>query len=261
MARKTRVIAVACQKGGVSKTTTVHNLGAGLALLGKKVLMLDMDPQADLTSGCGLDLDDENPLETTMVNCLLDKTPLKDATIVINKKLDIVPCNIDLAEAEMKLLGVMNKDLRLKKILEPVKDIYDFILIDCPPSLGQLTVNAFHAASEVLVPMLPEFRPYRAIPKLLETMELVLEGGANPDLSLTGVVVTRYDSRNKLHPDVVERLRNMVGPKLFKTIVRSNIRLAEAPINGMAIFDYDAKSNGAEDYTALCKELVKKGGA
>ncbi len=261
MAKKTRVIAVACQKGGVSKTTTVHNLGASLAIMGKKVLMLDMDPQADLTSGCGLDLDVENPLPITMVNCLLDRTPLKEAVVEISKKLHIVPCNIDLAEAEMKLLGVMNKDLRLKKILEPIMEAYDFVLIDCPPSLGQLTVNAFHAATEVLVPMLPEFRPLRAIPKLLETMELVLEGGANPDLTFTGVVVSRYDSRNNLHSDVVTKLKGMVGPKLFKTIVRSNIRLAEAPIKGMDIFQYDGKSNGAEDYIALCKELVKRGGA
>ena len=256
MAKKPRIIAVLCQKGGVGKTTTTQNLGAGLALMKKKVLLIDLDPQADLTQGCGID---ETTLEKTMQHCLLEKVPLKEIIHKISKNLDIAPSSIDLAVAESSLLPMVGKDLKLRKLLEPIEAGYDFILIDCPPSLGQLTINALHAAQEVLVPMLPEFRPIRALPRLEEIMQDVQEAGANPELIWTGIVVTRFDSQKKLHTTVLKKLQEEWGDKIFSTIIRANIRIAEAPGMEQDIFSYEDKSNGAADYRALCKEILKKG--
>jgi chromosome partitioning protein len=255
MARSARIVAVACQKGGVGKSSTTHNLGAGLALMGKKVLIVDLDPQADLTDGCGVD---EMTLDNTVEQCLLQGVDVKTVIVEVAKNLHLVPSSIFLSEAEMKLLSMVNKDFRLQIVLDPVVPLYDFILIDCPPSLGQLTGNAFCAAKEVLVPMLPEYRPYRALSRLQETIKLVQHPKCNPDLELTGVVATRFDGKNNLHHEVLETIRADVGIKLFSTIIRSNIRLAEAPIKGQDIFSYAPRSNGAADYEALCKELLKR---
>lgn len=246
-----RVIALANQKGGVAKTTSTLNIGAGLARSGKKVLLLDLDPQANLTEACG-----ENPdtLELTTYDALIEGVSIKDVIVSVGESLDLAPASGELISAEVKLLELEDKNLLLRKALKKARD-YDYVLIDCPPSLGQITVNALCAAKEVFVPMQTEFFALRGLQKLLGTIQGVRDH-SNKSLRFSGVFGTKYDSRKNLHRQVVAEIRKHFESETFNTLIRDNVALAEASAAGMNIFDYRNSSNGAIDYKALCEEIV-----
>lgn len=249
-----RIIAIANQKGGVGKTTTSINLSACLAELGKKVLLIDTDPQGNTTSGLGLD---KNNLENSVYELMLNECSIKDATYNIEglDNLNLIPANVDLAGAEIELLGIPEKEYILKNAVDYIQEDYDFIIIDCPPSLNMLTINAMTTANTVLVPIQCEYYALEGISQLIHTIDLVKER-LNPNLSMEGVVFTMYDSRTKLSSDVVDTVKNNLNTKVFNTIIPRNVRLAEAPSNGLPINLYDAKSTGAESYRNLAKELI-----
>ena len=250
---KVRIICIANQKGGVGKTSTVQNTAKALSLGNRKVLMVDLDPQANLTEGSGLVPAD---LEYTMFDVLVDKLPITTIIQKIGTNLDIAPSNIDLSGAEVHLLTMVGKDLRLRKCLEPVLDKYDYIVIDCPPNLGQLTLNGLHGAKEIIIPMQTEYYAYKAIPNLLNTIEVVVDSGGNPDLKITGIVATRYDARKKLNRLILSQIQEQFTDKVFKTTIRENISVAEAPAAGESIHEYESESKGADDYTRLSIEIM-----
>lgn len=249
-----RIIAIANQKGGVGKTTTSINLSACLAELGKKVLLIDTDPQGNTTSGLGLD---KNEIENTVYELMLNECSIKDATHKIEglDNLDIIPANVDLAGAEIELLGIPEKEYILKNAVDYVQDDYDYIIIDCPPSLNMLTINSMTTANTVLVPIQCEYYALEGISQLIHTIDLVRER-LNPKLAMEGVVFTMYDSRTKLSSDVVDTVKNNLNTRVFNTIIPRNVRLAEAPSNGLPINLYDTKSTGAESYRNLAKEII-----
>jgi chromosome partitioning protein len=251
-----RIIAVANQKGGVGKTTTSINLSACLAALGKKVLSIDMDPQGNMTSGLGID---KNEVELTVYDLLLGEAKIEE---IICKEaidnLDVLPSNVDLSAAEIELIGVDEKEFILHKEVERIREDYDFILIDCPPSLNTLTINAMTTADTVLVPIQCEYYALEGLSQLIHTIELVKER-LNPDLEIEGVVFTMYDARTNLSLQVVENVKDNLKQTIYKTIIPRNIRLAEAPSHGLPIHLYDPKSTGAESYMMLAEEVINKG--
>ena len=250
-----RIIAIANQKGGVGKTTTSINLTASLAAKGKKVLLIDVDPQGNATSGFGLD---KNNLENTIYELILGECSIQDCIVKnVIDNVSILPSNVNLAAAEIELIGVENKEYILKKEVEWINDQFDFILIDCPPSLSMLTVNAMTTANSVLVPIQCEYYALEGLRQLIHTVNLVKER-LNPNLVMEGILFTMYDSRTNLSMQVVENVKNHVTQNIYKTVIPRNIRLAEAPSYGMPINVYDPKSAGAESYMSLADEVINR---
>ena len=250
-----RVISVANQKGGVGKTTTTVNLGACLASLGKKVLLVDMDAQGNATSGVGVRKPD---VKQDIYDVLVNELPIAEATIVTeHENLNIVPATLQLAGAEIELTSMMARESRLKGSLAEVKNQYDYILIDCPPSLGHLTINSFTASDAILIPVQCEYYALEGLSQLLNTVRLV-QKHFNPDLEIAGVLLTMYDARTNLGTEVVEEVRKYFREKVYDTIIPRNVRLSEAPSHGLPIIDYDPRSRGAEVYQALAKEVVDR---
>ncbi len=249
-----RVIAIANQKGGVGKTTTTINLSACLAEVGKKVLVIDTDPQGNATSGLGLDKDN---CENTVYDLILDQCTVKACMYDVENipNLKVIPSNVDLAGAEIELLGVNDKEYILKKAIDYIKDDFDFVLIDCPPSLNMLTINAMTTATSVLVPIQCEYYALEGISQLIHTIDLVHDR-LNSKLKIEGVVFTMYDARTNLSSDVVDTVKNNLDTTVYKTIIPRNVRLAEAPSHGLPINIYDTKSTGAESYRNLAKEII-----
>lgn len=251
-----RIIAVANQKGGVGKTTTAINLSACLAEKGQSVLVVDIDPQGNTTSGFGVDKD---ALENTIYELILGECGIESCIIKeVIDNLDILPSNVNLAGAEIDLIGVDNREYILRDKLNGIAEKYDFVIIDCPPSLTMLTVNAMTTANTVLVPIQCEFYALEGLSQLLHTIDLVHER-LNPDLEMEGVVFTMYDSRTNLSLQVVENVKDNLNQTIYKTIIPRNVRLAEAPSHGMPINLYDSKSAGAESYRLLADEVMHRG--
>lgn len=250
-----RIIAVANQKGGVGKTTTSINLAACLAEKGKKVLAVDMDPQGNLTSGLGVDKDS---VEKSIYELIIGEVDIKE---VINKEvlenLDIIPTSIDLSAAEIELIGVDDKEYILRNAIDQVKDQYDFVIIDCPPSLSMLTINAMTTADSVIVPIQCEYYALEGLSQLIHTIDLVKDR-LNNDLEIEGVVFTMYDARTNLSLQVVENVKENLQQNIYKTIIPRNVRLAEAPSYGQPITLYDPKSTGAEAYRLLAEEVINR---
>lgn len=250
-----RIIAVANQKGGVGKTTTAINLSACLAEKGKKVLAIDTDPQGNMTSGLGVDKDE---VERTVYDLLIGEAEIDDVICRnVDDNLDVLPTNIDLSAAEIELIGIDEKEFILRNAVHKVKDQYDFVIIDCPPSLSMLTINAMTTADSVLVPIQCEYYALEGLSQLIHTIELVKER-LNPDLEIEGVVFTMYDARTNLSLQVVENVKDNLNQNIYKTIIPRNIRLAEAPSYGIPINKYDSRSTGAESYRLLAQEVIER---
>ena len=251
-----RIIAVANQKGGVGKTTTAINLSACLAERGKNVLVIDTDPQGNTSSGLGID---KNNVENTVYELMLGEAELKDCIMVeVYPNLSVLPSNINLAGAEIELIGLENQQFILKTQIDKIRYEYDFIIIDCPPSLNTLTVNAMTAADTVLVPIQCEYYALEGLSQLMHTIDLVKQR-LNPNLEIEGVVFTMYDARTNLSLQVVENVKETLTNTIYKTIIPRNVRLAEAPSHGMPINIYDSKSAGAEGYRDLADEVIERG--
>jgi chromosome partitioning protein len=249
-----RVIAVTNQKGGVGKTTTSVNLGACLATLGKRVLLVDIDPQGNTTSGLGINKADvQHCIYDVVIN---DVTPLDAILPTSVEGLEIIPATIQLAGAEIELVPVMSREVRLRRALQPLKPMYDYILIDCPPSLGLLTINALTASDSVIIPIQCEYYALEGLSQLLNTVRLV-QKHLNTSLEIEGVVLTMLDARTNLGLQVIEDVRKYFRDKVYKTIIPRNIRLSEAPSHGKPIIHYDPKSRGAEVYLDLAKEVIQ----
>lgn len=251
-----RIIAIANQKGGVGKTTTSINLSSCLAEAGKKILAIDLDPQGNTTSGLGVDKDD---LENTVYELMLDECTIRESIHKTEiENLTLIPSNVNLSGAEIELLGINDKEYILKNAVDYIRDDYDFIIIDCPPSLNMLTVNAMTTADTVLVPIQCEYYALEGLSQLIKTIELVKER-LNENLEMEGVVFTMYDARTNLSLQVVENVKDNLDQTIYKTIIPRNIRLAEAPSHGLPINLYDPRSTGAESYMLLADEVIHKG--
>ena len=251
-----RIIAIANQKGGVGKTTTAINLSASLASLGKKVLANDMDPHGNMSSGLGVD---KNEVEKTVYDLIIGNIGIEECIYEeVIENLDVLPSNIDLSAAEIELIGVDNKEYILRDEVNKVKEKYDFIIIDCPPALSMLTINAMTTSDSVLVPIQCEYYALEGLSQLIHTIELVQER-LNPELEIEGVVFTMYDARTNLSLQVVENVKDNLNQNIYKTIIPRNVRLAEAPSYGMPINLYDPKSKGTESYLLLAEEVINKG--
>ena len=250
-----RIIAIANQKGGVGKSTTSINLSAALTEYGKKVLVIDCDPQGNTTSGFGIE---KNEVEKTLYELMLGEYTIEE-TIQENviENLSVISSNVDLAAAEIELIGIEEKEYILKNQVAKIRDNYDYIIIDCPPSLKMLTVNAMTTADTVLVPIQCEYYALEGLSQLLHTIELVKER-LNPELEMEGVVFTMYDARTNLSLQVVENVKENLNQNIYKTIIPRNVRLAEAPSHGLPITKYDAKSAGAESYMLLAEEVINR---
>ncbi len=248
-----KIISVANQKGGVGKTTTTVNLATILAKRGKKVLLIDADPQGNATSGLGLDKD----LEPSTYDILVNETEFEDAmqkTII--KNLKVCPANMDLAGAEVELVSMMSREHRLKEKVDIIKDRFDYILIDCPPSLGLVTLNAFTASDSVLIPVQCEYFALEGLGQLLNTINLVKKH-LNKDIRIEGALLTMYDIRTNLSNQVVKEVKKYFDNKVYKTVIPRNVRLSEAPSYGMPITEYDPRSKGAKSYIKFAKEFLK----
>ncbi|MGL4411415.1 MAG: ParA family protein [Bacteroidales bacterium] len=250
-----KVIALANQKGGVGKTTTTINLAAALASLGKKVLVLDADPQANASSGLGVDV---RTTETSIYECLVNNVSIQEASINTNfDNLDIVCSRIDLVGAELELLNSPNRERILERLLSTVKENYDFILIDCSPSLGLITVNALTAADSVVIPVQAEYFALEGISKLLNTIKII-KSKLNPKLDIEGFLLTMYDNRLRLANQIYEELKQHFGTMVFDAVIHRNIRLSEAPSHGLPVMYYDPESKGAKNHLQLAAEIIKK---
>ena len=251
-----KVIAIANQKGGVGKTTTAINLAASLAVLEKKVLVIDADPQANTTSG--LNFSPDNDQKRTLYEVMIGRIGVEDSLIQTElANLHMIPSHINLVGVEIEMLDADDRESILKRALQPIKDNYDYIIIDCSPSLGLITVNALTAADSVIIPVQPEFFALEGLGKLLQTIRIV-QNGVNPGLSIEGFVVTMFDGRTRVHTQVVSQLRDHFKDMVFQTIIQRNIRLSEAPSHGKPIVLYDIMSNGASNYLNLAKEVMER---
>ena len=251
-----QIIAVANQKGGVGKTTTTVNLGASLAYAGKKILLIDMDAQGNTTSGLGIR---KGEVDKDIYDVLINEVPLDDVILPTSREnLSIVPATIQLAGAEVELTSLMARETRLKSAIETLGETYDYICIDCPPSLGHLTINAFTASDSVLIPVQCEYYALEGLSQLLNTVRLV-QKHFNKELKVEGVLLTMLDARTNLGFEVVNEVKKYFREKVYTTIIPRNIRLSEAPSYGLSIIDYDLRSKGAEVYQELAKEVMLNG--
>ncbi len=253
-----KVISLANQKGGVGKTTTAINLGASLAVLEKKILIIDADPQANATSGTGFDL---KKVKTSIYECLIDDVDPK--RIILNSDtdlLDLIPSHIDLVGAEIEMLNMPEREFMLQKVVEKVRDDYDYVLIDCSPSLGLITVNALTASDSVIIPVQCEYFALEGLGKLLNTIKII-QNRLNPDLEIEGFLLTMYDARLRLSNQVVEEVRKHFADMVFDTIIQRNIKLSEAPSFGKPVVMYDADSKGSINYLNLAKEILQRNDA
>lgn len=250
-----KIIAIANQKGGVGKTTTSVNLAASLAVAGKRALIVDVDPQGNSTTGLGID---RSNLNSGLYEALIDTVPLIEVVRRTDlPNLSIVPATRDLFGAEIELINFENRERRLKEALSSVQQGYDYVLLDCPPSLGLLTLNALTSADSLLVPLQSEYYALEGLSSLLETLKLV-QKALNPELYLEGILITMFDSRNRLSHQVYEEIRTHFPDRLFRTVIHRNVRLSESPSHGKPVYLYDLTSIGARDYIELAKELIMK---
>ena len=245
-----KVLSISNHKGGVGKTTSAINIGAGLNILGKKVLLIDLDPQANLSQSLGLINQDK-----TIYGALKGEYKLQPVSVL--EGLDVIPSTLDLSGAEIELSSEPGREYILKELIDNVRSSYDYIIIDSPPSLGLLTINSFTAADEIIIPLQAQFLAMQGLAKLVEVVEKI-KSRLNKGLKIGGVFITQYDGRKVLNRDVVETINAHFKNEVFKTKIRDNIALAEAPAQAMDIFRYNAKSNGAEDYMDLAKEIIKR---
>jgi chromosome partitioning protein len=253
-----RTVALMNQKGGVGKTTCAVNLGAAMAALGQRVLLIDMDPQANL--GLHLDLD-IHELEHSTYSVLAGRSSVRDAVVRdVRPNVAVLPANIDLSGAEVELMSAVGRETLLRDRLRAYlrEEPHDFVLVDCPPSLGLLSLNALTAVREVFIPLQTEFFALQGMTRLLDVVALIKER-LNPDLEVTAIIATLFDARTNLSREVVEEIRRYFGPKVCETVVRANVRLAEAPSHGQTIFDYAPDSHGAEDFERLAREILSRG--
>lgn len=249
-----KVIAIANQKGGVGKTTTNVNLSACLAIAGKKVLTIDIDPQGNTSSGLGID---KKTVKKSIYDVLINDTPIDEAIIQTKvRNLSIIPSNIQLAGAEIEMVSMISREQILKRSMAPIRDLYDFILIDCPPSLGLITINALTASDKVLVPIQCEYYALEGLSQLMNTVKLVKKH-LNTFLEVEGVVLTMFDGRTNLSLQVVDEVKKYFRNKVYKTIIPRNVKLGEAPSHGLPIILYDPKCSGAEAYTDLAEEVME----
>ena len=250
-----KIIALANQKGGVGKTTTTINLGASLATLEKTVLVVDADPQANASSGLGVNLQD---VETSIYECIINKTDVRDAIYTTDiDGLDIIPSHIDLVGAEIEMLNLPNREKIIEQVLAPVRDDYDYILIDCSPSLGLITVNSLTAADSVIIPVQCEYFALEGISKLLNTIKIIKQK-LNPKLEIEGFLLTMYDSRLRLANQIYDEVKRHFQELVFKTVIQRNVKISEAPGHGLPVILYDADSAGAKNHLALAKEIINK---
>ena len=253
-----KVIAIANQKGGVGKTTTAINLAASLAVLEKKVLIIDADPQANTTSGLNFSTDSDE--KRTLYEALIGEIDITDTLIQTEmERLHMIPSHINLVAAEIELLNFEDKESVLKRILAPIRNDYDYIIIDCSPSLGTVTINSLTAADSVIIPVQPEFFALEGLSKLLQTIRLV-QSESNPDLQIEGFVVTMFDGRTRVHSQVLSELREHFKDMVFNTVIQRNIRLSEAPSHGKPIILYDIMCNGSNNYLNLAREVMEHNG-